>query len=352
MLRRQEEPNLPNLHANRVLGTFAALAGLTVVLGGCPEKIGGASAAGATPSQALTKVLASAKSGDEAGFKNGLTKNFVLTVERYQELSTEREELKGAFEWRVFMKAMSLQEPQPKEELIKGNKATVRAIDKHGKRVTTRMLLEDGVWKMEVPPELVTQLDHFDDIAKLAEGKPVAEKPGIPTGGGGKADRVKNLPKDASPKDRQKAGALDAFDLGDLAGAAKKLEEARTVLPDDEELVVALGRAYVQTQKVPEAIGLFEQHLKKDDKAVVVRHYLGMAYMFDRRHQDAANEWKKVGEIDAAYSAKFKLDNRAQIAEGLAKGNAPQIPDGPHGESPPPVDQPGAAPGPASQPGH
>lgn len=201
------------------------------------------------PAEALKATIDAAKAGDVKRFKAGLSKNFIATVERYQELGKARGELQGAFDWPIFMRSLALSSPAPKEELIQGNKATVKALHADGREVRTQMVLEDGAWKLEVPPGMVRNLDHFDDVAKMLKGEEVKLRPDLPTGGGGKADRVKNLPPDASEAEKAKAAALDAFDLGDLKGAPALLEEALEKNPGDEELVVALGRAYVQTGK-------------------------------------------------------------------------------------------------------
>lgn len=296
-----------------------SLLALSLVVTGCPEEMENANA-GKRPSEALAATVEAAKAGDVERFKQGLSANFIATIERYQQLGAAKEELKGAFEWDVFMRSLAMTDPAPKEELIKGDKAKVRAVHKDGTDGMTEMVLENGVWKLEVPAGMVTGLDHFDDIAKMAAGEPVEAKPDIALGGGGDADRVKKLAPDAPENERLKAAALDAFDLGDLSGAPKLLEDALAKNPGDEELTVALGRAYVQTGRGDDAVKLFEGHLSKDDKAVAVRHYLGMAYMMKNEPKKAAAEWKRVMELDAAYGSKYRLDQRAAAALAIAEG--------------------------------
>lgn len=305
-----------------------------LLLSACPEEMGDKNA-GKRPSEALAATVEAAKTGDVETFKQGLSANFIATVERYQQLGAAKEELKGAFEWPVFMRSLAMTDPAAKEELIKGNKAKVRAIHKDGSDGLTEMVLEDGSWKLEVPPGMVTGLDHFGDIAKLAAGEAVEPTPDLPTGGGGKADRVKNLAKDAPENEQLKAAALDAFDLGDVQNAAKLLEQALAQNEGDEEITVALGRAYVQTAKGEEALKLFEAHLAKDDKAVPVRHYLGMAYMLANEPKKAAAEWQKVMELDAGYGSKFRLDQRAAAALAIAEGGGKAPAHGDVGNAPP-----------------
>jgi len=314
-----------------VLRVLSVLALALFAVVGCNDDA--AKSEAQSPSKAMANLLESARAGDEEAFKKGLSKNFVLVIQRYQELGETKPELKGAFSFGVFMRNFAQSEPIPEEEMVKGDKATVRAKDKAGRTVKTSMVREDGAWKLEVPDGLVTQLDHFDEVAKLAEGEEVPVQPDLPTGGGGKADRMKNLPPDATDAQKAKAQALDAFDLGDLSGAPKALADALALNKDDEELTVALGRAYLQTGRSADAVKLLEGASKGGlAQSPGVHHYLGAAYMFDNRYMDAATEWRKVGEIDAAYSKKNSLDNRAQIAEQMATGGqAPDANASPHG---------------------
>ncbi len=291
---------------------------LTVVVGcafaACPEKID----VDTSPSAAMRALVAAAKEGDKEKFRNGLSRNFHITIERYQEFSAANPSLKGAFTYGTFMRAMALSDAFPKEELITGKKAIVRAEDKAGKHVKTKMVMEKGVWKLEVPDGMVLGLDHFDEVESLAAGQKVLEKPKTQVGGGGKADRMKKLAPDASPAAQSKAKALDAFDLGDLNGGEPLFLNALKESPDDLELTVALGRLYVQKNQPAKAIDLFENHLKKENKAVPVKHYLGMAYMFQNRAADAATQWREIGEIDPEYSTRFKLEQRVAAAEAIA----------------------------------
>jgi tetratricopeptide (TPR) repeat protein len=311
-------------HAMRTLLTLVACTGL--LLTACPEEMSTSAAKGKRPSEALAMLVDAAKKGDVETFKTGLSSDFVSTVERYQQMASAKEELQGAFDWPIFMRSLSMSDPVPKEESINGNKAKVKALHKDGREGLTEMVLEDGTWKLAVPPGLVKGLDHFDDVAKMAMGEAVAPKPDIPQGGGGKADRLKNLPPDASPADKAKAAALDMFDLGDIAGAEQAIKGALEGSPGDEELTVALGRVLVQQGKGKDAITLYETYLKDHDKSVTTRHYLGMAYMMDERAKDAAGEWEKVMEIDPAYASKFKLDQRRAAALAIAEGRVKFVP--------------------------
>lgn len=313
---------------------------LALGLAGCPEDMSQAQAP-SRPAEALSALVAAAKAGDVESFKRGLSRDFVATVERYQELGAQKGELKGAFDWQVFMRSLALSGPAPSEELIKGDKAIVKAAHADGREVQTDMILEDGRWKLAVPPGMVKNLDHFEDVEKMVKGEPVEPRPDLPRGGGGKADRAKSLPADASEADRKKAVALDAFDLGDLAGAERLVKEALEATPDEEALTVALGRIYVQTGRTDEARALYEGHLKTQPGAVPVMHYLGMVYMFANQPSEAAAQWKSVLKKDSAYAAEFKLEQRIAAAEAMAKAASGQL--GEHGSGVMPAPPEGTA---------
>ena len=316
---------------------FATLssASLAVLLaGGCPEPATNTTGAGAvsptasipagSPSEAVLKLQEAAKANDVEAFEKGLSKNFVLTIERLQEVTAQKAELKGAFRWETFMSTLGNRAPKPTEEVIRGEKADVKAIASNGATVVTSMVFEDGMWKMEVPGGVVKALDNLDHMAKIAKGEDVPAEADIPVGGGGRGGRLKALPPDATDAAKAKAGALDAFDMGDISGSRQALEAAYKLDPNDEELAVALGRAQVQLGDGDQAMGTFKEYLKKNPKSVKAKHYLGMAYMMKNQPVEAAKEWRDIGQLDPEYARVNQLAKRAAIAEGIAQGKTPQ----------------------------
>lgn len=326
------------------LRAFAVLAALgsTTLIAACNKPDAAASPHAGTPMDSVRATLKAAKAKDIKAFKAGLTKNFLLTVERMQEMADARPEMKGAFDWPIFMNAVTAGEPKLLQEAVDGEKARVKAVRNDGVEVRIQLVREDDAWRMKVPTQFVTMLDHFDaNIAKLKTGQAPGSGPDINrAGGGGKGGRVKALAADASAAEKNRAAALDAFDLGDTKGAQPLLEKAVKDFADDEEVVVSLGRLYVQKNAGDQAQKLFEAYVQKHDDALRARHFLGMAYMFAGRSDDAAKTWRAIEKRDAAYFKKHRLGQRAQIAERMAKGELPPLPQGAAGHG-----QPGTAPG-------
>ncbi len=315
------------------ISLFASLLLAVVMVAGCPEPSASPTAGGATkgpsvpagsPSEAVLTLQKAAKANDVKGFKAGLSKNFVLTIERLQEISGQKSELKGAFRWETFMSTLGNKAPKPTEEVIQGNKARVKAVASNGSTVITDMVLEDGRRKREVPGGIVKALDNLDHMARLAKGEQIDPEADINRGGGGKGGRLKALPPDADDAAKAKAAALDAFDMGDVTGSRAPLEKAFAANPDDEELAVAVGRAQVQLGDGDMALKTFTGYLKKNPKSVKAKHYLGMAYMMKNKPIEAAKEWRDIGQIDPEYARLNQLPKRAAIAEGIAQGKTPQ----------------------------
>lgn len=117
-----------------------------------------------TPAAALQSLIAAATAGDEQAFREGLSRDFIATVGRYQEMAHTRGELRGAFDWPVFMRSLARSRPQPREEWVRGDKATVKALHGDGREVQTELVREEGRWKLAVPPGMVTDLDHFEEV--------------------------------------------------------------------------------------------------------------------------------------------------------------------------------------------
>ncbi len=115
---------------------------------------------------ALTELLTAAKTNNANAFKNGLSANFLLVIQRYQEMAAQRPEMKGAFSIDTFMRGFIRSNPKPVEVMVKKDHVQIKAQKPDGSLTEVRMVNEKGKWVLAVPPGMVKSLDHFDAMAK------------------------------------------------------------------------------------------------------------------------------------------------------------------------------------------
>lgn len=148
-------------------------------------------------------------------------------------------------------------------------------------------------------------------------GAPAAAGGDAPTGGAER--RAAQLPADAPPVLRAIAEGWDALDAKDLATAEAKLTEALKLEPKNSEALTGMGRVYVQTGRIEEALRSFGEAIKSDDSFMPAWHYNGMAHMMAGDPAQAVTSWEKIKAKDPAYFARFNLDKRVEVAKRMAK---------------------------------
>ncbi|MFZ9888176.1 MAG: tetratricopeptide repeat protein [Myxococcota bacterium] len=146
--------------------------------------------------------------------------------------------------------------------------------------------------------------------------------PSGPSGGGAERpapERVKQLPADASPYAKAAAAGLDALDSGDLAGAESQLRAANDLNPNQPEILVGLGRVFVQTRRIDDALRTFGEAIKLHPGYMPAWHYNGMAHMMSGDARQAAESWEQILRQDPAYAQRFSLDKRIEVARRMAR---------------------------------
>lgn len=132
-------------------------------------------------------------------------------------------------------------------------------------------------------------------------------------------ERVRNLPADASPFMRAVATGLDALDMGNLAAAEQELLKANELNPNQAEVLVGLGRVYVQTGRIQESLRAFGEAIKLYPSYMPAWHYNGMAHMMSGDGRQAAESWEHIMKTDPAYAQQYSLDKRAEVARRMAR---------------------------------
>jgi tetratricopeptide (TPR) repeat protein len=152
--------------------------------------------------------------------------------------------------------------------------------------------------------------------------QPAPMGPGGGDAGGPKISRVSQLKPNASPAERALAEGLDALEAKDLVNAEKRLNDAVNEKPAQDvvnEARVGLGRVYVQSGRIDDAIKTFGEVIRTSPDFMPAWHYLGMAHMMSGDAAQAVQSWQKILDKDPEYAKKYRLDQRIEVARRMAR---------------------------------
>jgi tetratricopeptide (TPR) repeat protein len=96
-----------------------------------------------------------------------------------------------------------------------------------------------------------------------------------------------------------KAG-MEAYKLGDLAGAVRSYEQAIELKPDYVPCLVNMCVALIKTGKPDAALGAALQAVKLSPKNGTCRYHLGNAYKAKNRWNEAVTEYVHAFQLDNA----------------------------------------------------
>jgi tetratricopeptide (TPR) repeat protein len=131
--------------------------------------------------------------------------------------------------------------------------------------------------------------------------------------------RVDALPPTATALDRLVAEGWDALDIKDLATAEAKLKEALAQAPASAPALTGLGRVYVQSGRIDEALRSFGESIKVAPDYLPGWHYNGMAQLLAGSPKEAVFSWEKIKEKDPGYFADNNLGQRVEVAKRMAQ---------------------------------
>ncbi|HEY1099616.1 MAG TPA: tetratricopeptide repeat protein [Myxococcota bacterium] len=129
--------------------------------------------------------------------------------------------------------------------------------------------------------------------------------------------RAAALPANASAVDRAVAEGWDALDVKDLATAEAKLNEAKAAAPANPAALTGLGRVYVQSGRLDEAVRAFGEAIKVAPDYMPAWHYNGMAQLLSGSPAQAVASWEKIKDKDPAYFAEHNLAQRLEVAKRM-----------------------------------
>lgn len=174
-------------------------------------------------------------------------------------------------------------------------------------------------------PLVPTSSDSASASAGDVRGGPAQPAPMGPGSGDApaqKVSRVAQLAADASPAERLVAEGLDALEAKDLVAAEKKLTEALATNPPPllmNEARVGIGRIYVQSGRIDEALRTFGEVIKVAPDFMPAWHYLGMAHMMSNDPAQAVQSWQKILDKDPEYARRYRLDQRIEVAKRMSR---------------------------------
>jgi Flp pilus assembly protein TadD len=131
--------------------------------------------------------------------------------------------------------------------------------------------------------------------------------------------RVDGLPANASPVDRLVAEGWDALDVKDLTTAEAKLKEALATAPTSAPALTGLGRVYVQSGRIDDALRSFGESIKVAPDYMPGWHYNGMAQLLAGSPREAVFSWEKIKVGDPQYFANNNLGQRVEVAKRMAQ---------------------------------
>jgi tetratricopeptide (TPR) repeat protein len=131
--------------------------------------------------------------------------------------------------------------------------------------------------------------------------------------------RADALPATATPVERAVAEGWDALDVKDLATAEKKLGEALVLQPANPAALTGLGRVYVQSNRLDQALRSFGEAIKVAPDFMPAWHYNGMAQLLAGSPQQAVSSWEKIKDKDPSYFSQNNLAQRVEVAKRMAQ---------------------------------
>ncbi len=176
--------------------------------------------------------------------------------------------------------------------------------------------LQKGVAAWET---YIEQAPNSPQIPTITKGLAVMKKAlEVPIGISPNSRRAQ-LPENASEKEKLKAQTLDDFETVPPEEALKILKASLKKLKSDPELETALGRTLVRLNDVANAQDVFKKATQAYPKHMPAWHYQGMAFLLGGTPAKAVASWQYVIENDPEYAARFKLDQRVNVAKRMAQ---------------------------------
>lgn len=192
--------------------------------------------------------------------------------------------------------------------------------------------------KDPIPRVLVTRywLDHRETTKALDEARAGLDATGSPVfyellGGihlshGDKQEAISTYTKwrDSEPQNSQAHYrlALAQHSGGDLNGAAKSLDKALVINPNDGDVVLAKTRLLVETHREADALALAQAFQKRQPNAPQGMEAEARVRAAQGQHADAAAQWARAGQLSNRSAHAIQAYAAYKQAGQIAKGEA------------------------------
>ncbi len=88
----------------------------------------------------------------------------------------------------------------------------------------------------------------------------------------------------------------------DFQGSIRSYANAHRLLPQDAQILAALGVAFAQAQMYQQAILTIKQSIELDPRSPIAYSNLGLAHYLFKEIEDAVMNWRRVVQLDSAYA--------------------------------------------------
>ena len=106
---------------------------------------------------------------------------------------------------------------------------------------------------------------------------------------------------------------------GDFQGAIRSYLKAHQLLPQDPDILAALGVSFAQAKMFRQAVTALEQSLQINPKSPVVHSNIGLAYYLFTQIEKAMEHWRLVSQLDRAYAAAREEEQQRSFDDSVVQ---------------------------------
>jgi tetratricopeptide (TPR) repeat protein len=113
-------------------------------------------------------------------------------------------------------------------------------------------------------------------------------------------------------------GAL-LYRKGDYQAAIRSYMQAHRLLPQDAEILAALGVTFAQAKMYNQAVTALEQSLEINPRSPMAHSNLGLAYYLFKQVEKAMEHWRTVSRLDSSYAARREEEQTKSFDDSVVQ---------------------------------